>query len=396
MASTTFQRDSTHTNLVPQRWSRDDYKFGFEANPLKNYMGTSENSIIQVNKDFLKAQGDKITFALRALLTGSGQTDDGTYEDNEESMTFYDDSIQIHERGNSVLLSGNMTEQAAYAKLRPKGRAALREWVGRVQARDIIDALSGLQSKSFAGQVTGGNALDASSNQIETVNRVTLVGGKSATATRYFAGGNSSSGTFERVANNAAIDSSTNNLFGTLVIEYVKRMATKTIDSSGNAVSPIRPIYVDGEPHYVFFIDRLQFKALKAETRWKESQQYAGLRGKKNPIFNGAAGVFDGVVIKVSDLLHRRTGAGGTTPAEYFDSTADPCASGITVARGLFVGAQAAGLAWGKMPIWEEGFKDWQKTKWGCHTNMIYGTKKTVFNSIPFGCIVVDTAVATD
>lgn len=396
MASTTFQRGGTHTNLVPQKWSKKDYKFSFEANPLIGYIGTGDDKIIQVDKNFIKEQGDKITFALRALLTGDGQTDDGTYTGNSEAMTFYNMDVQIHERGHSTQLSGNMTEQAAYSKLRPKGQAALREWSGMVQASDIICALSGLVSKNhIAGRITGANATDASSAQIQTVNQTALT--KSATATRWFGGGQNSSGTITRVANDAAINSTSTHLFGTDVIEYVHRMATRTVDGSGNAVCPIRPILVDGERWYLMLIDRMQKKQLQADTKWKNAQLYANVRGRKNWLFNGADGVWDNVVIKTTDLLHRRTGAGGILATEYFDTTSDACASGITVARSLFLGAQAACMAWGKMPVWKTGYEDPpHNTKYTVHTDKIYGVKKSIFNSVEFGCIVVDTAIISD
>lgn len=394
MASTTFRRGSTHTNLVPQKWSSKDYKWMFEANPLKPFMGVGDNNIIEVNKDFLKSQGDYITFALRALLAGDGQGDDGTYEGNEEAMIFYDFPVQIHERGHSTQLSGNMTEQAAYAKLRPRGRRAIREWAGRIKARDIIDALSGLPSKKFAGVVSGANAVDASSVQIATVNQQAIT--KSATATRWFGGGQNSTGTIERVASDSAIDSTSTNLFGTQVIDYLKRMATRETDSLGNPITPIRPVMVNGKPTWVLFVDQLCVKQLRQETAWKAAQQEANKRGHDNPIFSGAEGIWGGVVIKETELLHRRLGAGGVTATEFFDTSSDACANEITVVRSLFCGAQAAAVAYGKMPVWKDGYVDWQRTKWGTHTDMIYGVSKTVFNSVDFGCIVCDCAVITD
>lgn len=396
MASTTFRRGSTHTNLVPQRWSPNDFKWAFEANPLARYMGTGPNSLFQVNREFTKAQGDKITFALRALLSGDGQSDDGTYTGNEEAMVFYDMSVQIHERGHSTKLSGNMTEQAAYAKLRPKGRQAIREWSGRVQARDLIDALSGLTSKKFAGVITGANAVDASAVQIPTVNQVAVT--KGATATRWFGGGQNSTGTVTRVATDALITNAGNiHGFGTKVIEYVHRMAIREVDASGNPVHPLRPVYVKGEPWFVFFVHRLDVKALRAESAWGQAQREANLRGNTNPIFSGAEGIWDGVIIKQTELLHQRTGAGGTTTPEYFDATTDVCYNGVTVTRKLFCGAQAGCLAWGKLPVWKEGYCDSpHNTKWATHTDMIYGAKTSVFNSIPHGRIVVDTAVLAD
>jgi len=397
MSATTFARGGTNTNLVPQKWSVNDYKFAFENNPLMPYIGPGDGKIIQVSKDFLKEQGDKITFALRGLLSGSGQTDDGTYASNGEGMTFYNYSVQLHERGHSTALNGNMTEQSAYSKLRPKGMAALREWVGMVQAADIIAALSGLPTMNhISGRNQGTKATDASSTQIATVNQTTLT--KSATATRWFGGGQNSSGTISRVATDALINSTSNHLFGTDVIEYVRRMTTRTVDSSGNAVSPIRPIMINGEPWYLMLVDLLAKKQLQADTKWKNATLNALPRSvRDNWIFTGADGVWDNVVIKSTDLLHRRLGAGGITAPEYFDSTSDPCSSGITVVRNLFLGAQASCIAWGKMPVWKTGYSDVpHNTKYTVHTDMVYGTAMSVFNSIPFGDIVVDTAVIAD
>ena len=56
MAATQFARGGTNTNLVPQIWSKDDFKHAFNSNPLAPFMGGGDDSIIQVGKDFLKQQ----------------------------------------------------------------------------------------------------------------------------------------------------------------------------------------------------------------------------------------------------------------------------------------------------------------------------------------------------
>lgn len=396
MASTTFQRGGTHSALVPQRWSKKDYKFAFEKNPLLPYMGTSEDSIIQINKDFMKEAGDKITFALRGLLSGDGQSDDGSYAGNSEAMVFWDMSVQLHERGHSTALSGNMTEQAAYSKLRPKGMNALREWSGQVDYADIVAALSGLVTKNhIAGCRTGANAVDASAAQIETVNQTALT--KGATATRWFGGGQNSSGTIARVATDALINSTANHLFGTDVIEYLHRMAERTVTDAGNAITPLRPVIIDGMSYYLMLIDQYMKKQLQNDTKWKASVQSSLPRSvKENWLFSGADGMWDGVVIKTVDKLHRRTVWCVTAP-EYFDTTGDALTSGITVARGLFLGSQAGCVAWGKLPTWKTGYSDPpHNTKYTVHTDKICGVKKSIFNSEEFGCIVCDNAVLAD
>ena len=409
MASTSFTRSGTvvtsgvptNTALIPQLWSKDDYKWMYEVNPMKNYIGDSDNAIIQAKMDLTQSQGDKITFALRKLLTGDGQTDDGTYSSNSEGMAFFDMEVVIHERGHSTANAGNMSEKSAYAALRPKGRSAIREWVANIQTRDIIDSMSGLASTQLAGgNVTGILAVDASSNQIGTVNKVAPT--KAVDGPRWFGGGQTTAGVLERVASDSAIDSSSANLFGTLVISEVKVMATQTVDNDGNIVSPIRPIMIDGKPWYLMFVSRQQLRDLRSETAWLTAQREANVRGNTNPIFSGAEGIWDGVIIQVTDTLHRRTGDGtGTDRKTFFDLSADACASGITVHRALFCGAQASTLAWGKMPVWKEGFNDPpHNTKWVTHTDFIYGVKKSVFATgaasadVEFGSIIVDTAVS--
>ena len=391
MSDTTFLRDTSNTNFIPQKWSAKLFKHAFAQNPLAPYMGTGSDSIIQVQKDFLKDKGDKMTVGLRALLTGNGETDNETYEGNEEALTFYDMSYQLHERGHSVRKAGNMTDQSSIFNLRNEAKLALGEWSSMKYASDIITALSGLSNVSFAGHRTGAAETSTTGNSIATVNQTSL-SDKTASSLRAFFGGQTAGGTLERVAGDANIDSTTDNLFGTKVISEVKRMAETTFSTAGAFQNPLRPVIVDGEKHYLMFISPYQAKSLKNETAWQQAQRDAGIRGKKNALFTGALGIWDGVVIKETPWCHIRYGENSTTASEYFDSTGDTCASGIYVARGLFCGAQSAVMGYGKMPSWVEEKFDYN-TKLGVHTDMIYGVKKTVFNSVEFGCITVDTAV---
>ncbi len=392
---------AAHAALIEQRWSNDMFKHGLANNPLKNFMGKGSNSIIQVKKDFLKAKGDKITFHLRALLSGSGEGDDGTHEGNEQSMTFYDNSVQIHERGTAVKVNGIMTEQRTSIPLRSEGRDALGGWLGRVMAGDQISTLSGLTgdvaadaTKSFAGQMTGAAAVDSYSSGIETVNPSAPTGTANAAGGRKFFGGQTTGGTFATVAGDSAITSGSGvHKFGTLVISYVKRMAKSTITLAGVAISPIRPVKVDGKDMFLMFISDWQAKDLRMETAWIAAQKDANWRGSKNPLFTGALGVWDGVIIHECDLIHIRYGdATGTAKSTYFTSGTTACMSSTYVARGLFCGAQASLLAFGQKPTWKEKKHDYG-AKWGLSTRTIYGAKKSVFNSKDFGVITVDTNV---
>lgn len=394
----TIVNSSNNSALVVKKWSAELFKYSMLQNPFAAYMGTNANSIFQVKKDLEKDSGDKVQFDILNPLTGAGQTDDGTYEGNEEALTFGSMEVQIHERGNSVRPNGKMTVKRTRHDLRQNAKYALGEWKGAVMAADMIAALSGLKTMKPYGYITGEVAEDADSSQILTVNQTDLV--KGSTKPRYFAGGQTTAGVIDRVADDAAIANTSNkHLFGTAVISEVKAMAEKGFDASGNYIGAVKPIMVDGQPFYVMYVSLKQAKQLRQETAWKSAQQEANLRGKTNPIFTGADGIWDGVIIKRKNQIHERTGDGtGTAVTTYFES-GDPCANGVTVARALFCGAQAGLIAYGQMPTWEEEWFDY-KTKLGVHADWIYGVARTVFDGDNFStddsrnCIVVDTAVS--
>ena len=125
-------------------------------------------------------------------------------------------------------------------------------------------------------------------------------------------------------------------------------------------------------------------RELKNDQTWIEAQQYANVRGSDNPIFSGALGVYDGVVLHQCNRIQRtETGSGGTK-----------------VGHALFLGRQAAVFAVGTQPTWNEQTFDYGN-KIGFEFGRIFGIKKTQFkydgeNQTDFGCINVLTASEDD
>jgi len=373
-------------------------------------MGTGPENIIQVSMDLTKQQGDTMTFKMLCQLVGAGQTDDGTYVGNQEKMKYKAFQLRVHERGHGTDSAGQMTEQSALGNIRQDAKVVLGDWQARVEAREAIDALSGLKACSFAGQVTGALAKDGATwttNQIETVTQVAP--SLSATAKRYFCGGQTAAGVLLRVANPSAVSTSTGYTFGEKVIDQLVIMAKQNISSAGALIIPIRPVMIDGVAHYLLLIDSYQAKALRACTDWQNAQQNIGARDLSNPIFSGAMGIYNNVVVRECALLHRRTGVGGITAPEYFDSTSTALANGVTVSRALFLGAQALAVGIAKLPSWSDGYTDPPaNSKWATFTNSIRGLRKFCFSATlesdtgttvtpasdtELGCIICDTAV---
>ena len=368
MATTDFIRDTTHANLVEQKWNAKLFKFSHKKSYFGKYVGKENSgSMVETKTDLLKTNsGDRITFAIDVPIVDTGLIDDATREGNEVSMSFYDYSVDIHEWSQQVKLKGKKTEQSTSINLRERVKMALGNWQGFMRDANTTLAMSGLVSNNatFA-------AVAPSTN-------------------RKWKGGQTAAGTVEAVATDALVDSATNNLFGPEVIEAVKRKA----ELSHDGYSKLQPIFIDGDYLFVMFIHKFQGKALKASTNWRNGALYSDVRGRKNRLFTGSLGIWDGVLIHEYDHIETRLGAGGSTATEYFES-GDDCANGLYVARALFCGQQAGVHAYAQYPQMAVKKLDYG-SKFGCSTDVLIGIGKPKFNSEDYGVITVDTAYVPD
>lgn len=428
--STGYSINSPRTQKV---WSKKFFKFMLENMVLSSLMGTDQNAPIAKITDLTAKKGGQIVFDLEAPLVGNGIGDngrlllvDGSNTFNTEAMKNYNFTITIHERANGVQAAGKTTNQYTATDVKTSGLRRLGVWAAEALEEDLIRAGSGI-----------GNVATA----IETVNQF------NPTQNRYFAIGEDSDGVISYAkidgtstsdvpgVANLPLNSFTNdganpsiatgaNLtrFGTRTIEFLKRKAREVITGTYGGVSlkipKLSPVKIDGKDTYVLVISRLQEKSLKADTRWNENQQNANVRGNANPIFSGAIGIWDGVVIKVSERIQTRTGAGGETSTEYFNDysgsnkdTISVNAEGVQVDRGLFLGANGIVAAFGQMPEKHSSKEDIGRLD-AVAVDMIYGTAAPRFSyynvsswSTPtatniatetYGVIVFDTVVDPD
>ena len=217
------------------------------------------------------------------------------------------------------------------------------------------------------------------------------IGAVTPSSNRRFYGGQKTDGStgVETVSGDEYIvNTDGKHLFGTLVISHLKRMAKK---DGGSSYCKLRPIKVGGQDWYVMFISPWHLKALRAENAWLNAQKDANIRGHSNPIFSGAAGIWDGVILHEYDKIVTKTGNGLDVE---FDS-GDTIANGITVARGLFCGAQSGILAYGRKIGWKEKVFEYD-SQFGVEVSSIYGFSKAQFNFEDFGVITCDTRVDLD
>jgi len=328
-------------------------------------ISTSPNAMIQLKTDFTKGKGDKVTFGMRAPLTGEGVAGDDDLEGNEEALSFYDFSTELFKIRHAVQSQGTLSDKRVIFNAKMQAKDALGEWLAHKIDLYTLYALSGLAT-------TDGNI-------------------SAVTPSRKWVGGQSvadvAGTSFGDTTDASLTNGETDEYFGPRVIEAVKRAALL-------AEPVMRPIMVDGKPWFVQIIHPLQAKSLKASAEWKDIQSNANVRGSKNPIFTGALGAWDGVIIHEWEKIVTRLGAGGSTPSEYFES-GDDLASGVYAARSLFCGAQAGIQAYGQLPYYR--LKDFQYgDRWGIATGVMMSAAKPVFNSVDYGVMAVDTQIAAD
>ncbi len=314
--------------------------------------GTDSNSLIQVKSETSKGAGDKITFGLRMQLTGAGIQGDNTLEGNEEALSTYSDAVLLDQLRHAVRSAGKMSEQRVPFSVREEAYAGLKDWW-----MDRYDT-------SFFNQAAGRSGI---ADTRLTGNQAAVA--PTATTNHIF-------------CNDATTDETigTNDPFSLADLDEAVAIAKTN--------SPmIRPIRVNGGEYYVCFLHPGQVFSLRSGTAagtWQDIQKYAMSGGdvKNNPIFTGALGMYNGVVLHESTRVPK--GQNSTTAVEVANTR-----------RAILCGAQAVTMAFGQGNSankfsWEEELFDYGN-QLGVAAGAIFGAKKTVFNSKDFGTIVISS-----
>ena len=137
----------------------------------------------------------------------------------------------------------------------------------------------------------------------------------------------------------------------------------------------MRPIRQGGKDYYVLLVHPESARELKNDSTWQNAQQYAMPRGGDNPLFSGALGMWDGVVVHEHDGIQKMT------------------VNSQNANRNLFMGAQAGLVAFGGDHSWHEETVD-RGNKLSVSASIIYEMSKAKFNSKDFG-VIENVAAAT-
>lgn len=326
-------------------------------------IGTSMESAIQKITDLQKNSGDTVKYHLGAKLSGAGITGDSTLEGNEESLTFYHDSLIVDQLRHAVRIDGQMTEQRSAINLRTRAKDALGGW-GRDYMTEILTyTLSGARGSRYAA---GANVIDT-----------TFTG---------FAGNTLVAPDTGHWMVNSSTDASNGTLAKTTTA-FLDKVVRK-IKLLGNVSAAMQPINTKGQKLFAAYLTPEQIYDLRQDSLWQSAQQNANVRAESNPLFSGALGYWNGLAI-FENTCGVLINSGENGP--------DGNAYSANVARGIIVGAQAAGIAFGKSGAMEGNWKYVEKefdyqNQVGFAIASIFGVKKLRFNSRDYGVFTFDTA----
>ena len=338
-------------DLVIKHWAKQVWDSGINESYWGKFIGSDSNAIIHAKEELSKNSGDTIIIPLRMPLVGAGIIDDDMLEGNEEALTFRDFKVELHYVRHATRLKGRYEEQKTQIDLRKESSNAIKDWNSRYFDLSVFSVATGTPFPLL------NNPTDTFPFPIEPPSPDRVL----------YAAGKTSEGALALGDN-----------FDTKIISQAKRKAIE------NEVRAIRPIRIDGGEHYVMLIDHWQARDLRSDPKWLEAQQSANVRGRKNPIFDGSIGMWDGVVVHECGRVPRTaTGAGGTM-----------------VGHALLLGAQAITFAKGANPYLVKKKFDYDH-QWAISIGRSYGLKRSMFkydgvNYTDYGLINVMTASTED
>ncbi len=363
----------SNSDLRPEIWQKALYKNVKDNLYFNKFMGTGTDNVIQLKEDLKKSPGDTITVPITYKLDANGIVGDAELEGQEEAIVAYSDSIAISQVRNAVRMTGELDEQTNVYDMREDAKNKLSMWSQEFLERQFFLKLAGVNNTlltDVAGNVVGTRC--AWSNAPDRVPNADTTAGY---GDRYLCAD------YTGAASLASTD--------TLTPELISRARVKAQQKGSNGAPKMRPIKVNGVDHYVLFIHPWQAFDLKNNATYAQAQREAQVRGGSNPIFTGALGMWDNVIVHEHEYVpFLDIDVAGNN---FFVSDAGTDISADCF-RALLCGAQAAVWAnTSKSFVMREKDFDYGN-KVGHATGIMGGVQKVTFNSVDYGVLALDTA----
>lgn len=314
-----------------------------------------------------KKSGDQISYELSLQMRMKPVRGQEKLAGREDKLRWSTANVYIDLVRGGIQAGDEMSEQRTLHDLRETAKNRQKEWWTRVFDEDFFMYAAGARG-SNAGYTESSNYAGFANNPFVAPDAGHLFYGGSATAKANLAAGD-------------IVD-----------LGLIDKMVAKAKTQGGGVegIPRLRPTMVDGKEHFVLVMNEWNAYDLRTNAttgQWLDIQKSAGERSqKKNPIFNGAMGMYNNVVLQCHSAL-----------VEFDDYGAG---SNVGASRLLFLGRQALIVAFGNAGKglsydWHEELED-RGNEVVVTTKSMYGLKKNTFEidgvSRDFGMFSADVA----
>lgn len=316
------------SGLQVSRWAKELQSEISKGVYFSKFMGEGPGNAIHV-KQMEEGKGKDVTFGFVSQLTGSAITGDSSLEGNEQSLSTYSNTVSTNQKRLAVRDTGKFTNSKVLYDFRSTALDLLKTQYAELIDADIFSALS---------PTSGTHAYYRAD----------------ASASVY--------ATSDPKADLADADK----------ISLADISAMKTIAQIGGSANyRMRPVRVDGDDYYVLVLHPEVAYDLFELDEFQQIQREAQVRGDSNPLFKGALGIYNGVVIHAHEGVNLISDGGGAA---------------VKGARNLFMGAQAACFAESSDMFWVEKTFDYGN-QLGISASKIFGVDISDYNSKDVGVI---------
>jgi len=330
------------------------------ATPLSAFVGSGDGNALVLEERPGNKRGDTVKIRFAKANDTAPITSTATILGQEESTTYYEDSVNIRYFGYTGSVDNIPASQNNVSfnlKDGERSRIAL-QWAYN-REKSIINQLVGntlLNSDADYGR-SGGNIVTA-----QDTNHL------------YWAPDSSGANTTDALV--AADDTAI------LTTRVIDDLVTRAV-SSDYVEWPIAPAETPLGPLYVFVVHPTGYQQIRTNSAASDCYDLqralleAGLEPDDSPLFNGEGFIYNNTLVLRSDFCPQ----GITSAAAQANSRV-----------GAFFGARAGHVVYG------EGFTDgnhlgWaehvQLRRWSCLSDTIWGVKRTIVNDVSWGAFRV-------
>ena len=325
---------------VRQQYGREITKISTEMNWWNKFINNSETAIIMTDLRAEKPEGGTVRIYFRDDIEGDGVFGNQNFDENRGKQNSLYQDVDYELFGQSVVSKNKKIESKMAAEnFRQKTKTDLPKWIATRTDRIITAKLTAGATNIVACSAASG---------VYAANVTTSI--------------------------------KAGDVLSVQAIREMKKRSKNGVDGAGNPHPMIEPAFkkavtregdiADYIDYYVLVVGQYGANQLKNDPEWLEAQKLAATRGNTNPLFSGALGEIDGVIvfernnwnakragILTSDILKFEVTSNGNTVtyATGFNNYAGVTGHKTEIA--LFLGATA-----GLLPI-DEGFDYYEDDK---------------------------------